>query len=192
MTDTLSRPAVPVAVRPIRQLGDITFDAWLEESHEDALTITDHPVEQGASISDHAFLKPRTVSLRYGVSDAASDLASDGARRSIAVYERLLELQGSREPFDLVTGKRLYRNMLIETLSTVTDASSGNALIVTIDCREVIIVNTAVSTLPPRTRHAAPNQTGGTTDTGNKQPQDAARKSALAAAFGSGDRPGGP
>lgn len=185
---------MPVSVRPARQLGGITFDAWLEESHEDSLTITDHPVEQGASISDHAYLKPRTVTLRYGVSDVPppGEALTDGARRSIAVYEKLLELQGSREPFNLVTGKRLYRNMLIETLSTVTDASSDNAMIVTIDCREVIIVNTAVTSLPPRTRHANPNKTGGTTDTGSKQAQDSSRKSALAAAFGSGDRPGGP
>ena len=39
--------------------------------------------------------------------------------------------------------------MLIETLSVLTDADSENALVVTADCREVIIVKTQTVSVPP-------------------------------------------
>jgi hypothetical protein len=33
-------------------------DATIEEVHNDELEITDHPVEKGTTISDHAFKRP--------------------------------------------------------------------------------------------------------------------------------------
>jgi hypothetical protein len=56
----------PVLIQPRRSLGGLYPDVVVEESHDDALEITEHPVEQGASISDHAFKKPQTVTIRGG------------------------------------------------------------------------------------------------------------------------------
>lgn len=162
-----------------RNLGGIQFDVTLDESHEDGLEITEHPVEHGANINDHAYLKPASVAIRAGVSDAGPD-GGDGHSRE--VYEKLRQLQASREPFSIVTGKRLYENMLLETLTVVTDANTEHALIVSAACRQVIIVHTRVASVPPRARHASPGKTGGTTDKGQKQPQ----RSMTAAAAGGG------
>lgn len=162
-----------------RNLGGIQFDVTLEESHEDGLEITEHPVEHGASINDHAYLKPAAVTIRAGVSDASPN-GGDGYNQD--VYEKLRQLQASREPFAIVTGKRLYENMLLETLTVVTDANTEHALIVSAACRQVIIVHTQVTSVPPRARHASPGKTGGTTDKGQKQPQ----RSMAAAAAGGG------
>ena len=35
---------------------------WIEETHHDSVVITEHPVEQGAPISDHAFARPKKQS----------------------------------------------------------------------------------------------------------------------------------
>lgn len=156
-----------------RNLGGITFDVVLEESHEDGLEITEHPVEHGANINDHAWLKPATVTIRAGV----SDMAGDGHSRD--VYEQLQKLQASREPFSIVTGKRLYDDMLLETLTTVTDANTENALMVSAQCRQVIIVYTQVTSVPPRARHASPGKTGGTTGKGQTQPRQSILKAGL-------------
>jgi hypothetical protein len=40
-------------------------------------------------------------------------------------YQELLDLQNSRVPFDVVTGKRIY-NMLIRALEVTTDRTSEN------------------------------------------------------------------
>lgn len=158
-----------------RHLGGITFDVVIEESHEDKLQITEHPVEQGAAVNDHAFVQPPTLTIRAGSSDCQK---GEGASRDL--YERLLKLQTEREPFDIVTGKRLYKNMLIESLATVTDAKTESTLMVSAVCRQVTIVSTQVTSVPPRSRHRKPEKTGATADKGQKQP----RKSMLKAGAG--------
>lgn len=44
--------------------------ATIEEVHHDELEITDHPVEQQAAITDHAFKRPAEVIITYGWSDS--------------------------------------------------------------------------------------------------------------------------
>lgn len=46
--------------------------ATLEERHHDELEITEHPVEQGAAISDHAYKRPSTIAIRCGWSNSPS------------------------------------------------------------------------------------------------------------------------
>lgn len=169
----------PVLVRPRRSLGGLYPDVVVEEAHEDSLEITEHPVEQGAAVNDHAFKKPETVTIRGGVSDSKS---GGGEKPSVEFYDKLLELQARREPFDIVTGKRLHKNMLLESLSVITDPDTENCLMFTAQCREVIIVKTQVTSVPPRKNHANPGKTGATTDAGQQQPQK--RKSILKGGLG--------
>ena len=197
MTGWLSQSASPTLIRPQRSLGGIVFDVVTEETHEDSLAITEHPVERGSPISDHAYLKPRTVTIRGGASDAGSSLdlsgASSGEKRSIALYERLLKLQADREPIEIVTGKRSYKDMLVETVAVTTEAGAVDTLMVTADCREVIIVETRTTSIPPRSRHADGAKTGGIADKGSRQLQADRRSAISEAAGGSGHRrPGGP
>lgn len=198
MTSWLSQSSSPTLIRPQRSLGGLVFDVVLREAHEDGLVITEHPVEKGAPISDHAYSKPRSVSITGGVSDAGSALdlsseSSSGGKRSVTFYEELLKLQASREPFEIVTGKRSYKNMLLETISVADEGTSVDTLIVTADCREVTIVETKTTTIPPRARHANGAKTGGIGNKGDKQLQSDKRSAISEAAGGSGHRrPGGP
>ena len=54
-------------------IGGWFFDAFLSINHESKLTITDHPIQSGSSITDHAFLESRTLTFEIGMSDAAKD-----------------------------------------------------------------------------------------------------------------------
>ena len=47
-------------------LPDIVAQATIDEHLQDEMEITDHPVELGAAISDHAFKAPTTAVLRLG------------------------------------------------------------------------------------------------------------------------------
>ncbi|MGN5479530.1 phage baseplate protein [Cupriavidus basilensis] len=38
-----------------KKIGDIEISATVEETYEDELQITEHPVEKGAQVTDHAF-----------------------------------------------------------------------------------------------------------------------------------------
>jgi len=179
--DYLSQSPSTVYVRPQRSIGDIAMDVTIEESHTDDMEITEHPVEQGASITDHAYLKPASVTIRAGVSDSGG--TGTGDRRCVEYYQKLRELQGKREPFDLVTGKRTYKNMLIKSLNVVTEAETENVLMVTAELREVILVSVQTASVP-RGRQKWGNKTGGVDQKGQKQAEPV-QQSALQSGFGS-------
>lgn len=54
------------------QIGGIQVDTTLEESYEDSLEITEHPVEAGTSITDHSFKRPMELVLTCGWSDSSA------------------------------------------------------------------------------------------------------------------------
>lgn len=175
-----------------RSIGGIIPDVTIEEHHTDTLTITEHPIEKGASVSDHAFLNPSEVTMRVAWSSSRS-LANSivtgtiltGAINSVAeLYRQLLDRQKSREPFDLVTGKRTYESMLIKSLSVTTDKDSENALIVTAILRQVRLVTAQAAALAPAAAHASPQDTAAPSDIGTKQPIKAQTQSALYTMFG--------
>lgn len=50
----------------------IVANVTVEEKHQDDLEITEHPVEQGGAITDHAFKKPAEVTVRMAWSNSSS------------------------------------------------------------------------------------------------------------------------
>jgi hypothetical protein len=161
-----------ITISPQRQLGDMLLQVTLEESHSDELTITSHPVEMGAAITDHAYANPSVVVIRAGWSNSSAEAAGD-EEYVRKVYADLLTLQKSRVPFEIVTGKRLYRNMLMRGLGVTTDPATEAALFVTAFCQEVIIAKTQVVAVPPGDVHADPQRTAPTQNTGTVQPRPA-------------------
>lgn len=156
---------VPVLITLPRSIGFVIPNVVVEELHRDELVITDHPVERGAMISDHAFKRPAEVEMRCGWSDSGA-----GPGFVIQVYQSLLALQRLREPFTVSTGKRLYPNMLIRGLGTTTDEKTEHALMVVCALREVIIVNTQATGAPAKDM-ALPAKTAPEVDAGTKQLQ---------------------
>lgn len=51
----------------------IVPDATIEEVHSDEMEITDHPVEQGTTISDHAFNRPSELIVTAAWSDSPNN-----------------------------------------------------------------------------------------------------------------------
>lgn len=178
--------------------------ATIRETHRDVLEISDHPIEQGAAISDHAFKRPAEVVIECGWSNtpslpggirgtatallgnaipvvgtalalldtlgtAQSLLNGNGVDQVRATYQQLLELQASRIPFDIYTGKRVYKNMLFRELMTTTEGTTENSLMITATCRQVLLVATRTVTIPINpSAQAAPAKTTPTTDLGQK------------------------
>lgn len=158
-----------VTFRSKRRIASFTAQVTVSEAHNDEVTVTDHPVEQGAPITDHAYKNPAALTVVAGWSNSGRGGAVQGRAYVQDVYERLLKLQADREPFDVTTGKRKYSNMVIVSLSTTTEADTENVLIVSVGLREVIIVRTQAVTVPPREVQAEPAKTAETTNAGTKQ-----------------------
>jgi hypothetical protein len=156
-----------ITIIPQRSLGPITALLFFEERGTDKLTITRHPVEQGASITDHAYQEPAQVMLRAGATNSAG--GDEGY--VTALYAQILALQASRSAFSIQTGKRLFTNMLIESLELTTDEKTEAALALNIACTQIIIVQTGVVSVPPSDVQANPAKTAAIQNSGTKQPQ---------------------
>lgn len=165
---------------PKGAIGGIEIQATLEEVLTDTLEVTNHPVELGAEITDHAYSRPAEVVLKCGWSNSSiGSLVStvsalfNGGSLSMndyitSVYSQLLALQQSRATFSITTSKRQYKNMLLTGLQTTTDNKTNSVLMVTATCREIIIVETSAMTIAAPDAQANPADTAETSDTGVK------------------------
>lgn len=118
-----------IAVSPA--IGPVRLDVIVKERHTHELGITSDPIETGAEVNDHAYKKPKRIELEFGAGQASE------------TFNALVQLQESRQPFNVVSGLYIYTNMLIETLNADRDmlysrVCSGRAAL-----QEIIIVSTA-------------------------------------------------
>ncbi len=161
-------------------IGGLAPDVTLDEQLMDSVSVTDHPVEIGAPISDHAFTNPSEVMLRIGFTESKGFLAQFLGRESATpseAYQRLQDMMREREPIDVVTSRRAYTEMLITALSVVTDDRTFNILSVNVKLRQVLRVATSVTELKPEAQ-ALPEKTGEVSNKGTRQPK-AVNESAL-------------
>lgn len=157
--------------RAHRSIAGIVPQVVVEEKHRDELVITNHPVQNGANITDHAYKNPSMLALRYGWGVSGNIFSLDlGAPSVDEVYGMLLDLQASRQPFDVVTGKRKYSNMLIRSLDVVTDRTTEKSIMVDALLQQVIIVQTQTTTLKSPSVMSMPEKTAPTSNVGVKQP----------------------
>lgn len=124
--------------------GQFVFDAVFSTDHTTSLTLTQHPVQSGAAISDHAYIEPDEVSLEIGMSDTVADAAGVG-EHSVNAYARLREIMQAREPLTLITRLRTYPNMVITSISAPDDYKTMHALRANVYLQQVNVV--AVSTM---------------------------------------------
>ena len=59
---------------PKTSIGGYVFDVYTSINHNMTSTITSHPTQYGANISDHKFDEPDQLTFQIGMSDASQDL----------------------------------------------------------------------------------------------------------------------
>ena len=156
----------PVFIRA-RNIGGFIADVTVREVHLDQLRIVDHPVEQGAEITDHAYKRPVRVTITVGYSNSSYQSGGD-PNYVQETYAAFLALQSSRQPFDILTGKRAYTSMLAETIRVETDEKSEDTLNMTVECRQIILVTTQTVTVPNQANMANPASNAATLTQGTK------------------------
>lgn len=143
-----------------RTIADIPVQVVIHEDTSDVLTITKQPVQQGAPITDHAFKEPTILRMSIYFRDNIEESLSE-------IYADLLELQDSREPVTVSTPKRLYSNMLFQSIAQVTDKATENCLQLNLTMQEIILVPIVTVTVP-RLRQKNAGATGATQNAGKK------------------------
>ena len=117
-------------------------DGYLSEEHEANVAHTTYPVESGASLTDHALRRPNKLKLEGWVSDLLpSDtaiLSLPLAQRAPAAWREIDRLMNARQPLMVVTGLKVYRNMLLTKASAPVNSSTGLGLRFTLELEEVL------------------------------------------------------
>nr|WP_310616931.1 hypothetical protein [Pantoea cypripedii] len=182
-----------------RKIGLFIPDVVISEKHSDVLEITEHPVEKptssanGASadgagfIADHAFRRPSELVMEVGFAGGGSLLdplntSSVGLSIGLSpkdVYANLLDLQRKKTRIDVVTGKRIYSNMLIRVLDVTTDKTSENVLMASLTMREVIITTSQTITGASKSNMTQGVSTSAVQDAGVKSPKAVTNQSIL-------------
>lgn len=171
-----------------RKIEMIVPSVVISEKHSDSSEITEHPVQvpggEGFTVSDHTFDRPSEVTMEIGFAgggslidgfdtssmfDISTGLKLGSSPREI--YQQLLDLKAGKKPFDVITGKRDYKNMLIRAIEVTTDNSSENVLMVLLTLRQVIIVETKKTKVAPVENQKLPEATGGTENRGTVTPK---------------------
>lgn len=178
-------PIGQVAFVPERRIGSWEATVTLEETAQDDLEITQHPVQDGAAITDHAYKKPTVLNIRAQYSPQYIGVPLD------EMYRRLLQIQSDRIPIEVLTGKRQYKNMLVKSVSETTDKDTSQILNISVTLQQVILVTVSTVKVPASSQKRAaqkePERTGSTEEAGSKKaaPETAERRSsALRDLFG--------
>ncbi|MFB0841777.1 MULTISPECIES: phage baseplate protein [Paenibacillus] len=139
----LSDPSIVQLVYTKTNIGGWFFDAYLKMDHTSRLTITDHPVQTGAAVSDHAFLQPRELSMDVAMSSVNESRVpgqfTGGYDRSVEAFNVLKKIQDLRVPIQVHTRLGLYPNMLVEVLSAPDDFTTYHGLRCTVTFREILV-----------------------------------------------------
>ena len=165
-----------------RSIGGIIPGITIREVLVDENTITVHPVQSGAPISDHVFANPSIIEMVLGWSDSTGGYPG----YVLDVYQTLLALRDTREPFDVSTGKRQYSNMLFGNITVPTDEYSEFTLMRTIRLQEVIIASTDGGGGATIDNQANPQQTGPEQNVGTQSLQSTGTESETAASARAG------
>jgi len=151
---------------------DYFFDAVFKVLHQQQLVVTQHPVQTGAPIVDHAYLLPAKVVLSVGISEAMDSYdaeAYSNGPKSVSAYQTFLSVQASRKPLTLTTRLRTYTNMVIENIEVIDDHKTVASLRAVISLAQIIpaVINVSAEPLPETSQR---DQTSQSTHDGSLQP----------------------
>jgi hypothetical protein len=102
------------------------------------------------TISGAAALNPairQALDLYNEFTSLQSILSGSATSQMATIYAQLLKVQAQKGLFTLYTGKRIYDQMVIKTLTQTTNKMTENSLEIVLTCQQLIIVNTQTATL---------------------------------------------
>lgn len=152
-------PTVPVSLfyrADGWSVGEISLDLILTETHSLNAVVTQHPVQDGSTISDHITILPRSGTMsvlvsNFSLSTAEGDVRADwdeiydqgeSAQKSLPnraedAWEKLKDLVKTRELVKVVTSLEVYEDVALTRVETTRDGDTGDALEIDIDYEQV-------------------------------------------------------
>lgn len=159
MPDLLSILFVPEPNRKV-SIGSIQLDATVSENHQYKSNLTQHPIETGGNVADHIYHDPVKLTMEGEVTNTPVSIFSilgGISDRRIEAFEQLIELRNARQLVTVVTGLKVYENLVIVGLTFPRDNRTGRRLQFTADFESAeFVASQIVGTVPEKV--AAPQK----------------------------------
>ena len=131
-----SRRRISTEIEPL--VGYI--DSYADEQHELRSSKTEYPLESGATVSDHLVTLPKRLQFTGFTSDLVVPRDSrirDHTTRAEEAWQRVIELQESRQLVSVTTGFGSYENMVVMRAIAHVNDRSGRSLRFTLEMEEM-------------------------------------------------------
>lgn len=175
---------------PEKSIGGFVIDAFLAEHYSFSNQVTDIPVEEGSTISDHIVEEQDVISVEAFIGNAAFEtVVQDGnsldsisppekGARIRQAYQELLRLKRAKEKLDVVMGLDTFADMVITSFEIDRDAENGVDLPFSMEFKRIKIVKsdtTAINGTSAAPPTSASDQISGTANEGTaatEQPEE--------------------
>lgn len=138
-------------------------DCTVDEGHSASARVTDHPVERGASITDHVQLEARE--LRVTVFSSTTPLglpAREGRERE--AFAELVAIRDARQLVDVTTSLETYRDMILYKIDTPRSVRDGQSISASLTFKQVVLTSTLAVEVPAAILRAVIRPGGKTKD----------------------------
>lgn len=158
------------------KIGEVIIDATHIENIDYSSEITDHPVEDGFSISDHIYKKPLRIRVEGSIIDTpisvvgtikniagvftdsnilnnAKNFFGTKGKKQITAFEILTGIHHDRTIIDVVCNLNTYSNMVIESLTFPRDNRTGNRLLFEVALKQITLAKVKTVTISSNPRN---------------------------------------
>lgn len=138
-------------------IGGIQVDVSVREIHTQTAEVSEHPVETGSDVADHKRTHPAQLSMEGVLSNLPTNLADRITLDKTAQvrYRELIDLFELSETFQIVTGLRVYDNMIATRFGVERNQDTGEIVRFVADFRELVFADAEeVEPLIPNTNDA--------------------------------------
>lgn len=128
----------------------VLVDAMVKESHIRKADTSQFPIENGSEISDQIITKPMELSIEGVITPMSlyDTFNAPSPTRVLDAFSNFERLIAAKLLVTIVTGLKVYENMLISDFQVDRTAQNGAALPFTMRLKEVRKVSTQTGQLP--------------------------------------------
>lgn len=125
------------------------FDGMRQADHEQSCIPTQHPIQTGINISDHAVLQPARLVLEVAMSDAigaySSGMWSGNPSKSVSAFQQMITLMTNRALLTINTRLMTYTNMLLIDVRSPDNQRNYFGAVMTLTFQQLQISNVSTS-----------------------------------------------
>ena len=131
-----------------KTIGGVLIDAYIQEGHRQTANVTQYPIENGSFIADHVIQRPTVLNIQGLVMRTPIGTPSPSNTRIFSTFEVLTTLKGLGLPITVVTGLKVYENMIITDFNINRTVGNGQSLPFRMTVQQIQIVQSQTAQIP--------------------------------------------